>query len=47
MATTVIGMDEFRDWYHGLPERMLDDVTDAVGFLEEIGTALGHPRSAP
>ena len=39
-------MDEFRDWYHGLPERMLDDVTDAVGFLEEMGTVLGHPRSS-
>lgn len=39
-------MDEFRDWYHQLPDGMLDDVTEAVEFLEVMGVGLGHPMSS-
>lgn len=46
MAITIIGLDSFRDWYHSLDEAMLDDVTEAVDFLEAMGVELGFPMSS-
>lgn len=42
----VIVTDEFTDWYQGLDDSTSDDIDAAVGVLEQLGPALGSPRSS-
>lgn len=46
MATEVIVLDPFRDWYEALPEDEAVEVTVAVEELEEHGVRLGYPMSS-
>lgn len=41
----VIATDEFADWYRDLDDSASEDVDVAVGLLENLGVALGYPRS--
>lgn len=43
---TVIGTDEFADWFRGLDDAGREDVATAVDLLEARGLALGYPRSS-
>jgi len=42
----VVVTDEFEAWYMALDEHDAEAVTEAVGVLEQMGVALGFPRSS-
>lgn len=42
----VVATDEFTEWYQALSDQDGDSVTHAVGLLESLGLALGHPQSS-
>lgn len=42
----VIATDEFADWYRDLDDAGAEDVGVVVGLLEQLGPALGYPRSS-
>src|SRR3954447_1490557 len=44
MAYDVEGTEQFEDWYMGLDEHDVRDVTAAIDELVDQGPALGRPR---